>query len=296
MAAVIKIATIETGGTWGRLTAWLSEALQSAGFTVELLRRGGEIPETALRVESGGADLSVTTTFGARAAYNGKTPYTRRLRISGIAEIQYPLHWFVNMIRADTGITSFEEIAEKKPPLRLCVPSPDMLVSYPVKATFKLFGVDPYVDIPKWGGQILTDFPAAPRLISSGQADGLCRENSPLRYDVSQLREMNFLSLTEEQTTRLSEELSIQASIIKAGTYKNQRADISTLDAEGFTFFARSDLGDKIAYRVARAIDRHTESHYLSSSIFYSPRFAVRTGAPLHEGAARYYREQGYLP
>lgn len=182
MGDVIRIATIETGGTWGRLAARLSEALQSAGFTVELLKRGGEVPETALRVENGEADLSVTTTFGARAAHNGKAPYTRKIEISGLAEIKYPLHWFVNMIRAETGITS-----------------------------------------------------------------------------------------------------------------KNQRVDILTLDAEGFTFFARSDLGDEIAYQIAKAIDHHTENHYLSSSIFYSPRFAVRTGAPLHPGAARYYREQGYL-
>ena len=117
MAETIKIATIDTGGTWGRLTAWLEEGLERAGFKVELLKRGGEIPETAYRVDGGEADISVTTTFGARAAYNGKPPYTKKLRIKGIAEIQYPLHWFVNMIRADTGLTSFEELVQKRPPL-----------------------------------------------------------------------------------------------------------------------------------------------------------------------------------
>jgi len=296
MADKIKLATIEAGGTWGRLGNWLAAGLKPAGFEVELLKRGSEIPETAYRVDSGEADLSVSTTFGAREAYLGKPPYDKKLRIKGIAEIQYPNHWFVNMIRADTGLTSFEELVKKRPPLRLCLPSPALLVSHPVKAMFKLFGIDPYTDIPKWGGEIITSFNTAPEMIATGRADGLFRENSPRRYDVSQLAEMRFFKLTEQQAQNLSNELGIKAGLITAGTYKNQREDIRTLDAEGFTVFARSDLPEEFAYRIARAIDRHTLTHYISSSTFYSSRFAVHTGASLHEGAARYYHECGYLP
>ncbi len=296
MADKIKLATIEAGGTWGRLGNWLTAGLKPAGFEVELLKRGSEIPETACRVDSGEADLSVSTTFGAREAYLGKPPYDKRLQIKGIAEIQYPNHWFVNMIRADKGLSSFEDLVKKHPPLRLCLPSPAILVSYPVKAIFNLFGIDPYTDIPKWGGEIITNFNDAPELIATGRADGLFRENSPRRYDVSQLAEMRFFQLSEQQIGNLSDELGIRPGLITAGTYKNQREDIRTLDAEGFTVFARSDLPEEFAYRIARAIDHHTQTHYISSSTYYSPRFAVQTGAPLHEGSARYYRECGYLP
>ncbi len=296
MADTIKLATIDAGGTWGRLGNWLAAGLKSAGFEVEVLKRGSEIPETAYRVDSGEADLSVTTTFGAREAYLGKPPYDKKLNIKGIAEIQYPNHWFVSMIRSDTGLSSFEDLTKKRPPLRLCLPSPAILVSYPVKAIFKLVGIDPYTDIPKWGGEIITSFNDAPELIATGRADGLFRENSPKRYDVSQLAEMKFFQLTEQQVRKIADKLGIKAGLIKAGTYKNQREDIRTLDAEGFTVFARHDLAEEFAYRIARAIDHHTQTHYISSSTYYSPRFAVHTGAPLHEGAARYYRECGYLP
>ncbi len=296
MADKIKLATIEAGGTWGRLGNWLTAGLRPAGFEVEVLKRGSEIPETAYRVNSGEADLSVSTTFGAREAYLGKPPYDKRLQIKGIAEIQYPNHWFVNMIRADTGLSSFEDLVKKRLPLRLCLPSPAILVSYPVKAIFKLFGIDPYTDIPKWGGEIITSFNDAPELIATGRADGLFRENSPRRYDVSQLAEMRFFQLTEQQVRKIADDLGIKAGLIKAGTYKHQGENIWTLDAEGFTVFARDDLPEEIGYRIARAIDHHTLTHYISSSTFYSPRFAVHTGVPLHEGAARYYRECGYLP
>lgn len=294
MAEIIKIAAIETGGTWGRLANWLADGLNNAGLKALLLKRDGEIPESAHRVDGGEADLSISTTFGVRAAYHGKPPYNRKLKIKGIAEIQYPIHWFINMVRTDTGISSFEELVEKKPPLRLCLPSEEMLVSYPVKAIFNLFGIDPYRDIPQWGGEIITDFNEVPKLISAGRADGVFRENSPFRYDVSWLAEMRFFQLTEMQVQRISDERSIKGGFIKAGVYRNQGEDIRTLDAEGFTIFARSDLPDEVAYQVARAIDRSTATHYISTSIFYSPRFAVETGASLHQGAARYYREQGY--
>jgi len=295
MSETIKIATISGGGTWGRILTWLAGGLKNAGFQVELLKLGGEVPELALAVDRGEADVSVTTTFAARAAHEGKTPYAKRLWLRALSELQYPLHWFLNMVRAELDVSSFAELAEKRPALRLCLPAPDMVVSYPVKALFGHFGIDPYRDIPRWGGKVITDFRAVPRLIASGEADGVFRENSPLRYDPSQGRAMKFFSLSEAEARNLAADLSIEPGLIPAGTYKNQEREIRTLDAEGFTLYCRSDLPEEIAYKITEAIDRSTPTHYLGSSIFYSPRFAARTGMPLHPGAENYFRRLGYL-
>jgi TRAP-type uncharacterized transport system substrate-binding protein len=295
MAETLKIATINTGGTWGRILAWLADGVKAAGFQIELLKLGGEVPEIALAVDKGEADISVTTTFAARAAHEGKAPYSKPLRISGLSELQYPMHWFVNMARADLEIDSFAELTEKHPAVRLCLPAPNMVVSYPVRGIFGHFGLDPYQDVPGWGGKVITDFPSVPRLIASGAADGVFRENSPLRYDPSQSRAMKFFSLTEAEARKLAAELSIKVGFIPAGTYRNQDRDLWTLDAEGFTLYCRSDLPEETAYKVAEAIDRSTPTHYLGSSIFYSPRFAVLTGMPLHPGAQSYFRRLGYL-
>lgn len=295
MPETLRIATIDTGGTWGRILGWLCDGLKAAGFQIELSKLGGEVPEIALAVDKGEADVSVTTTFAARAAHAGKTPYAKRLRISGLSELQYPMHWFVNMVRADLEIDSFTELAEKRPAIRLCLPAPNMVVAYPVKAIFGHFGIAPYEDIPRWGGKVITDFPSIPRLIASGEADGVFRENSPLRYDPSQSRALKVFSLTEAEAGKLAAELSIKPGLIPAGTYKNQERGLWTLDAEGFTLYCRSELPEETAYRVAEVIDRSTATHYLGSSIFYSPRFAVQTGMPLHPGAENYFHRLGYL-
>jgi hypothetical protein len=205
------------------------------------------------------------------------------------------MHWFVNMARADLELNSFAELAKKRPAIRLCLPAPNMVVAYPVKAIFGHFGINPYEDIPRWGGKVITDFSSIPRLLASGEADGVFRENSPLRYDPSQNRAMKFFSLTESEARQLGAELSVKPGLIPAGTYKNQEKDLWTLDAEGFTLYCRSDLSAETAYRLVEAIDRSTLTHYLGSSIFYSPRFAVRTGMPLHPGAENYFHRLGYL-
>jgi hypothetical protein len=90
MAETLKIASINSGGTWGRILSWLSAGVSAAGFQVELLKLGGEVPEIALAVDKGEAEISVTTTFAARAVHQGKAPYSRPLLISGLSELQYP--------------------------------------------------------------------------------------------------------------------------------------------------------------------------------------------------------------
>src|SRR5919109_2279178 len=253
MAETLKIASISSGGTWGRILSWLSAGLSAAGFQVELLKLAGEVPEIALAVDKGEAEISVTTTFAARAAHQGKALYSRPLLISGLSELQYPMHWFANMMRADSEINSFTELAAKCPAVRLCLPAPDMVVSHPVKAIFSHFGIDPYRDIPRWGGTVITEFRSVPRLIASGEADGVFRENSPLRYDPSRGCAMKFFSLTEMEARKLGEELSIKPGFIPAATYENQECDLWTLDAEGFTLYCRSDLPEETVYKMAEA-------------------------------------------
>ena len=109
-----------------------------------------------------------------------------------------------------------------------------MVVSNPVKAIFSHFGIDPYRDNPRWGGTVIIDFRSVPRLVASGEADGVFRKTSPLRYDPSQSGAIKFFSLMEMEARKLGEELSIKPGFIPAGTYEDQECDLWTLDAEGF--------------------------------------------------------------
>jgi hypothetical protein len=46
MPETLRIATIDTGGTWGRILGWLADGMTAAGFQIDLLKLGGEVPVT----------------------------------------------------------------------------------------------------------------------------------------------------------------------------------------------------------------------------------------------------------
>jgi uncharacterized protein len=61
--------------------------------------------------------------------------------------------------------------------------------------------------------------------------------------------------------------------------------------------FGRDDMPDDFAYLVARALDEH---QYLLQWSHLNFSYNIRTvwkalEVPLHPGAAKYYRERGYL-
>jgi TRAP-type uncharacterized transport system substrate-binding protein len=72
---------------------------------------------------------------------------------------------------------------------------------------------------------------------------------------------------------------------------------IPTVVRSGHVIYGRDDMPESFAYDLAKAID--TEKRRLIWShiqLSYNPDTAWRTlSVPLHPGAARYYREKGYM-
>jgi TRAP-type uncharacterized transport system substrate-binding protein len=54
-------------------------------------------------------------------------------------------------------------------------------------------------------------------------------------------------------------------------------------------------LPDDTAYLLAKALNESSTRRWAAQDVFYSIRDAAETSAPLHPGAARYYKEQGVL-
>ena len=63
----------------------------------------------------------------------------------------------------------------------------------------------------------------------------------------------------------------------------------------GYPLIVGADMDTDLAYRLARALNEQSPRHDICEDIFYSPRHAPHTGAPLHPGAKRYYCEIGVL-
>ena len=90
-----------------------------------------------------------------------------------------------------------------------------------------------------------------------------------------------------------------ERAAIPGGTYPGNPADVHTFGVRAVVVTTRG-MPDPVAYEIARAVfDRFEDFRRLHPA--FEPlsvkRMVRATGpAPLHEGAARYYRERGWLP
>ena len=70
--------------------------------------------------------------------------------------------------------------------------------------------------------------------------------------------------------------------------------------ATALTFGVRTDLSNDVVYNIAKALANHKEEFWQVHKMhkFYQPEVAWKNigSAPLHPGAAKFYKEKGYMP
>ncbi|WP_417725272.1 TAXI family TRAP transporter solute-binding subunit [Salipiger sp.] len=113
-------------------------------------------------------------------------------------------------------------------------------------------------------------------------------------------REVRIVGLTEDQiaTVDASSDL-LSGGIIPAESYQSIDADVPII--VGYTInIINSDVGDDLVYKMTKAVwenldelaDVHPSQKYLTPDWIEAALIPI---APLHPGAERYYREQGWL-
>jgi uncharacterized protein len=299
MADRVRLSSIEGGGNWWLTLNWAAQAFRNAGFDVEVTRRGTAAADTILRVVRGEADIAVTLGISAAQAAKGLGIYKNGegRSIMGLALALRPGHHFYNMVRADTGIRSFEELARKKPKLDIQVGEADFVAGEITYTYLKHYGVDLYRDIPAWGGSLQTVFPESVPLLVSGRSNAIMRENTargPAGF-AAQMAEWTCLPLDRDIADRIEREFCAPAVTLLPGTLRGQKEPVLTVTDPGYPIVINKDVPNDVAYRLAKALNESSTHHWASEDIFYSTRHAPETFAPLHPGAARYYRELGVL-
>lgn len=293
----IRLSSIEGGANWWRVINWAAEGFRTAGFDVELKRFGAYGDDTCARVASGASDMCVSLKTYASQAAKGRAPFSEASRgVRGLANLMHPGHIFYLAVTAEIGVTTLAELAQGKPVLNLCIPG-DEAGQEVISAILRAYGVNGLDEIKSLGGRFFFDFEEAGRLLLSGEANGLMRENTrqgPIGQAASG-RRMVFLSLDRSIAECVGEAFGLDVVTIPAGSFPNQAQPVTAVENGGYPLIVGSQMEEERAYRLARTIDESFPRHWASEDIFYSPKHAPDTGCPLHPGAARYYREIGRL-
>lgn len=300
------------GSPWATLGQVTGRILQKYGYEIEIVRRPGY--RNPPSVGSGEADLGGTTLRTALDAMAGihvpegkKWPNLRR-----IALVDRP-HWFAVAVSRSTGITSLEQIREKKYPLRLLGRKDSM-----VERLFGLYGFS-FADIEAWGGKFyrLTipaeeiqmggrnpDSKPPSELVKGGYIDMIVSqcysslgEFGTFWRQASCFMDLKFLSLRDDVIEILCKEFGHEREILPAFTFEGVDEDVPTVGEFSLAVYCREESPAELVYLTTKVFDEHSAEFVRTRHQFsYNPRHScVDNGFPFHEAASRYYKEKGFM-
>jgi uncharacterized protein len=299
MAETIRLSTIQNGGQWWKSITWAGDAIKNAGLDVDVTRYGNGSSEPLMRVVEGVSDIGVTLATAAAQASKGLGYFKNgeALSIRGLTRLIRPNQHYFNLVRADVGVRSFPEIAAKKPKLDLSVSESTYSAGQIAEVTLKHYGIDLHRDIAAWGGSFQYSHPGTVKSAVEGKCNMIMWPDTIYGPSgiVSQIAPWVLLPLDEDIANKLDREYCAPVVTIPAGTLRGQTEPCLAVTNPGFELIINKDLPDDIAYLLAKALNESSTQHWAAQDVFYSIRHAPETSAPLHPGAARYYKEQGVL-
>ena len=214
---------------------------------------------------------------------------------------------YVFAVKSDTGLTSVEDIAGKRPPLRLSLRGHRdhslhlMLDDIAAAAGFSL------ADIKAWGGEVrfedrLPPFPNRGKFqaLGSGEINAIFDEAVNVWIEAAIDEGMTILPLKEATVAKL-EAIGYRRGIIRKADYPKLPGDILTIDFSGWPIFVRTDAPDDLVTRICAALEaRKHLIPWQGEGPLPLERMCIDTPetpqlAPLHPAAEKFWRGQGYL-
>ena len=304
---------------WGAMGQVVKEAMQFYGYNVQICHNCNAAaapvivsqaklpppyrkdPNVSLAMAPPNAPGLGPVDFGATAvqflygAYNGTGAYAhqgpmKNLRL--IANIQSP--WYLIIAaRAGTGITDLSQIRKRHGPLRIFASPNDPIV----EAVLAYYGLSA-ASITAAGGYVSEARPN--RANFDIMIHGGFLSTAPewdVWYEVSQKFDLNYLQLPDPLLAKLAQEPQIHRGIIPVGLLHGIERPIPTVVRDGTVIYCRADAPDSFTYDVAKAMDQHQDLlQWTNQDFSYNIHNVWKAyGVPLHPGAARYYREMGYM-
>lgn len=122
---------------------------------------------------------------------------------------------------------------------------------------------------------------------------------SPLIKQTTERCEVRLININDSIINKMVEDNKVYiATTIPGGTYIGNPNDIATFGVK-VALLTTSDMSDEIVYKVTKSIFSNLEKfknlHPVLNNLDVKKMITEGQIAPIHPGAERYYREQGYL-
>lgn len=256
------------------------------------------------------ADFTATATgTEIRLANEGKAPFKAPLKgrflfVGQLFDNQF-VHFLMTKEWADAnGVRSWDDIAAKKPKMRLAINRPDnpqVSIGGPYAAMQAHgFTID---DIQKWGGSyVLGNSQIGLDAITDGKADVFMNARNlgdSLIKDIAGKRALLWIDGTQAKMEKAAAMFDNKLGMVPKGSYDFMEKDYPTIRMSVF-LLAGSHVPDEVVYKYVKAL---AENEKRVQDIGGSLKSAFTTAKmptnpaklAYHPGAARYYKEKGLI-
>jgi TRAP-type uncharacterized transport system substrate-binding protein len=303
---MLEVASELVGGNdWVQRQATISLRPQGRG-NWPLTLFASDDPEVIDEVVSGKVQVAIMNPVDPLTlAYRGTGPFNKPLPLRVVTVIPSE-DQIAFAVSERTGVTSLEEIRERRVPLRVSLrKQPGHSTHFYIKHILNAAGFS-LDDIKSWGGEIRYDAfipQAAERLdaIERGEIDAVFDEAINRWIYKALDHGIRPLSLDGPLLAKL-EEIGFRRGVIPKVDYPKLPADVVSLDFSGWAVFTRSDTPDDFITAFCQALEaRKDRIPWQGEGPLPLERMCRNTPdtplvIPLHPAAERFWRDCGYLP
>lgn len=275
-----------------------------AGRTVTLF--GSSTAEGIEAVTKREADLAIinpAAVLSVAVKGEGIFKYPRPLRAVSVIP-----SWdqFVFAVRPETGLKRFEDIAEKRPILRIVMRGMAEHTLHHMFDDVAACAGFSREDIKAWGGEVRKEgflpYPGTAKFeaLVAGKIDAIFDEASSGWANQALEAGMTILPLSEMTAQKL-EAMGYRRAIMPKAEFPRLPADVLTLDFSGWTAFVHADAEDELVAEICAGLDARKaqipweeEGPLPVERMCREARDTPQT-VPLHPAAERYWRQKGYL-
>jgi len=240
-------------------------------------------------------------------AYRGKGPYKQKLPLRVLGG--FP-SWdrIALVVSKDLGVKSLHDIAKRKIPLRVSTRFSGVNngTYYTISALLSHYGFS-FGHIKKWGGRVQEC--GRPFAAERMNAIGKRAINAVFDEGVSTVGGWLDLALEngfeiipiELAIVKKMEQMGYTRAVLPKKRFKQLTADALTIDYSGWALVTHKWLPDRVAYAAIQTIDEKSKLLPIDDEKPLNMKELCRGSekcplqVPLHPGAAKYYREKGYL-
>ncbi|MEA4884716.1 MAG: TAXI family TRAP transporter solute-binding subunit [Clostridia bacterium] len=302
VSAAMRFVTISTGpvgGEWYVLGGILSELLKEPLAGIKVTATTGGSVANLSTVASGKSDIATTQDQLLFEARNGTGDFAGQGSYDNVMGLAYlgDIYMSVFLVREDMQINSLDDIKTKKLPIKILTAPTGSSPSKAAERMLAEYGVTPE-SLKSWGGSInYVSYSDASSLISDGHADAYCGPIMPAIVELSVSRKVKMLPVKLQVLDQMTGKYKYGRSVIPKNAYYFVKADTPVM-TESPILIVRADLPEDIVYTITKAICTNPERIRESGKTYagFAPRITANiAGGPIHPGALRYYKEQGWM-